>query len=69
MADANPNKHNFLLRLNEQQRAVLDRRAAEEGLAIQQYLELVALGEIRPRSKGGRPFKVKNQEPLLEIAS
>jgi hypothetical protein len=68
MADAR-DRNNFLFRLTEQQRAVLGQRAAEHGLAIQHYLELVALGEIRQRSKGGRPFKLRDQEPLLDIAS
>jgi hypothetical protein len=69
MANANPNRHNYLFRLDEHQRAELGERAAKQGLSVQQYLELAALGDIRPRRKGGRPFKTKDQEALLEIAS
>ncbi len=64
MSEAHSNRHNYLFRLTADQRGLLGQRASAEGLSIQEFLELAALGTIRPRAKGGRPFKIRDQEVL-----
>ncbi len=54
----------FLLRLSEEQREELGRRAEDAGMPIQEYIELRVFGEVRPRQDPRAPRKPSDQLPL-----
>lgn len=63
MRSSNPSG-SFLLRLDVEQRAELDRLAQETDLPLQQYLELRLLGRIAPRERTRGRRGQRDQLPL-----
>jgi hypothetical protein len=63
MRSSNPSG-SFLLRLDAEQRAELDRLARETDLPLQQYLELRLLGRIAPRERARGRRGQRDQLPL-----
>lgn len=58
----------YLLRLEHECRAELDRGAAEAGLPLQHYIELQLFGRVLPRKRPGRPRLHETQAQIPGLA-